>query len=262
MANMDSELKKKLWQICKDHAVTEKELKAYNGELVNYNRYPYAPFIPKNWNGILVLGISQKISVHNNGDVDYRESLLNLSDDYLMFRLGNKDVTGKKSDQFLGVKPWDDGYLKLAMLSCFPESKVNEYGVSNVIPWELNRDNKFQNNFLESKSIKFWKDVLTVIKPKYVIGIGQITGNAFALGYACKKMKFRYFQLLSPVSLRTIINLFDENDIYFRYPEVRYAFELNSKLIKRNNPNWRHYILYAAHAVSKIKAKTHLPMNE
>jgi len=40
---MDSELKKKLWQICKDHAVTEKELKAYNGELVNYNRYPTLP---------------------------------------------------------------------------------------------------------------------------------------------------------------------------------------------------------------------------
>lgn len=256
---MDSELKKKLGQICKDHAINDTELKYYNGPFASYDRYPYAPYIPKNWNGILVLGTSQKIKVKNNGDKEYRESLLDLSDDYLIFRLGNQVVTGKKPDQFLGVEPWDNGFLKLAMLSCFPESKVNEFAVSNVIPWELSKENEIQNNFLASKSINFLKAVLPIIKPKYIISASQMAQDSMLLGYSCKKMNFRYINLLAPGALRYIINLFDENDLYFRYPEVRCAFELNPKLIKRNNPNWRHYVIYAAHAVSKIKSKTFLP---
>jgi hypothetical protein len=259
---MDNTTKKKLWEICLAHRITENEYSNYNGTIPIYNYSPYVPYLPKNWNKILVLGTSQKISLKNNGDKDYRDSLKDLSEEYLIFRLGNPIVTDKKAEQFIGVEPWDEGFLKLAMLSCFPKSKLSEFGVSNAFPWELDKNNKPQNYFLEHKSLKFWEAVLPVIKPEYLICIGNATKFHIVLGYLCKEMNIKYFSLLSPYFLKYILTLFDENDLYWRFPEVRLAFETNQRLVKSNNPYWKNYVLFAAHAVSKIKIKAYLSQNK
>ena len=256
---MDTTLKDQLFKICKEHYITEKELKDYKGELVNYDHYPYAPYIPKNWNKILVLGGSQKIKAANNGKKEYRESLMDLSENEMIFRLGNPVVTYKKPDQFIGVEPWDNGYLKIAMISCFPESRLDEYGISNAIPWEMSKDNKNWNILLNNKSTKFWKVLFSILKPKYVITVGNDALYTILVCYPRKEMKFKFFNLMAPLAPIGSRGIFNESDLYFRYPEVRYAIETNPKIIKRSDPNWRRYVFFAAHAVSKIKSQLYLP---
>ncbi|NTJ39282.1 hypothetical protein HQK29_16785 [Vibrio vulnificus] len=46
---------------------------------------PYIPYIPNNWNGVLVLAESQNLSAGNN---DYVQSLYNMSQDERIQRLG------------------------------------------------------------------------------------------------------------------------------------------------------------------------------
>ena len=47
-------------------------------------------------------------------------------------------------------------------------------------------------------------------------------------------------------------NLFDENDLLKRYPEVKKAYKSIRKIIKIGKQDKRYYVFYAAHAVSKI----------
>jgi len=250
---MDNDIRKKIWQICRDHGILEKEWESYHDEPPAYDRFPYAPYIPDKWNKILVLGTTQKINTRNNGDKEYRQSLLDVSDENMIFRLGNSRVTCVESDEQIGVEDWDNGFLKIAMLSGFPGSKLSEFGVSNAIPWELSRVDKERNNFLQFKSINFWKSIFHLIKPKCVISTGRFGHHTILLCYP-REMKFKYFNLLSPQAPNIAFNLFDEEDLYFRYPEIRLAMEKNSKIIKRSDPRWGRFVFFSAHAVSKIRS--------
>ncbi len=252
---MRSKLQSALLKICKKHRITSNDLAKFKGDLARYDVYPYAPYIPNGWNGILVLGISQHINIKNKGNKVYRESLLDALDDDLIFRLGNQEITGQKSEKFIGVVPWDDGFLKIAMLSCFPEFKSNQYGVSNTIPWELSMDDRQRNIFLEYKAIAFWKEILPILKPKYIICLGDTAKNIFQFTNYFENTDCKLFNLIAVSSLTQVINLFDENDILSRYPEVINAINSNPSLIHRSKMSKRYYIVFAAHAVSKIKTE-------
>jgi hypothetical protein len=256
---MNVKLQTKLLQICKKHRIAPYEYLNYNHEAPRYNIYPYSPYIPANWNHILVLGISQNISIRNKGNKEYRESLLDALDEDLIFRLGNEYVTKQKPGKFIGVEPWDDGLLKLAMLSCFPEFGANQFGVANALPWELSKEDKSLNSFLEDKSIAFWNETLPVLKPKYIIMVGEAVNDVITCTDYCRTVESaktndcNLYKLLPYRYFTYLINLFDSNDIINRFPEVKHAIKAHPSLVNIIKKYKGFYILYAAHAVSKIK---------
>ncbi|MEI6900016.1 MAG: hypothetical protein WCL00_09060, partial [Bacteroidota bacterium] len=247
---MNLKLQTTLMQVCKKHRIAPYEYSNYHGEPARYNIFPYAPYIPNNWNGILVLGTSQNISVSNKGNAEYRQSLLDALDDDLILRLGNQYVSQQKPDKFIGVAPWDEGFLKLAMLACFPEFKAGQFGVSNAYPWELSKDDRNKNIFLEFKSIAFWKDILPVLQPKHIICAGDAATMVIRLTYYWRTEGCRWHNILGYKYFTYIQRLFDADDILDRYPEVKNAIKSNPSLIHRTKRDKAYYILYAAHAVS------------
>ncbi len=253
---MDSEFDDILLRVCKSNRIAPYDYSKYKGELSRYDIYPYAPYIPRKWNRILVLGESQLINAKNRGDKDYREKLLDACDDDCIFRLGKKEITGQKPDEFIGVVPWDNGFLKLAMLSCFPEFKANQFGISNMVPWELTKDNTRINTFLEYKSISFWKNILPVLKPKYIICSGEIAKETILLMDNWKSFDCKVFNLLPVNSLTRVSKLFNITDLLSRFPEVKKAIECNPKLFPHKEIALEQIIVYATHAVSTIKSNS------
>ena len=87
---------------------------------------PYIPFVPKKWNGTLVLAEAQN---HAGAEKSYLRWLRNLSPRRRLERLYlNRD--------YVGVKPWDDGTLKFAVEAAFKLS-ANEISISNAVLWSL-----------------------------------------------------------------------------------------------------------------------------
>jgi len=249
----ESTLHSKLRLICKKHTIAGLEKTEYGGEPTKYDLYPYAPYVPKNWNRILVLAESQQLRGKNEGNIDYVKSLLNASYEDLIFRLGNIRITGEKPEEQVGITPWDEGFIKLAMLSCFPEYKSNQYAVSNAVPWHLDKGNETQTEFLEQKSITFWKEILAVLKPKYIVCTGVYADDIISDTEYCIERDCQQFHIRSASQLGRVINLFDENDLLERYPEVKNAISSNPQVVEISGMDKRYYVFYAAHAVSKIK---------
>ena len=85
---------------------------------------PYIPYIPQPWNGVLVLAESQNLSSENTEHV---ETLREMSPAERILRL-------RASPDYVGVYPWDDGSLKLAIEASL-QVKAAEVGVSNAVLW-------------------------------------------------------------------------------------------------------------------------------
>jgi hypothetical protein len=249
----ENALRAKLLQVCKNHKMSDSEIKKYDGTQVKYDKFPYAPYIPKNWNKTLVLAESQQLRGKNDGNSEYVKSLLKANDDDLIFRLGKESIIEEKPDVQLGVTPWDEGYIKLAMLSCFPKFKIDQFGVSNAVPWELHKDNKRQTAFLKDKSIEFWKELLPVLKPKYIVCTGEYADSIISDTCFCDDKKCLQLNIRSASQLGRVAYLFDENDLLKRYPEVKKAYKSFRRIVKIDKQDKRNYVFYAAHAVSKIK---------
>lgn len=236
----DIELVDKVKQICEKHSILELKFK-------NMIPEPYAPYIPENWNEFLVLAEAQQLRGNTNGNKKYVNSLKNEEKDEQIFRLGNEKITNQKPEKMIGILPWDKGYIKIAMLSCFPEYSVEEYGLSNAVPWHLQKNKTEQATILIKKSIEFWNDILPLIKPKVIICTGKIAYNVICeTNYNCNKYKIR-----SASQLGRVINLFNSEDLIRRYPEVKGAIENYEGEI--SDQYKKYYIFYAAHAVSLIK---------
>ena len=90
-------------QVCQKHTLPE--------EVDVVIREPYLPYVPENWNGLLVLAEAQNLSKTNE---EYVSELRGMSSDDLYFRLSDP------AD--LGIMPWDDGSLKLAVEAAFSKS--------------------------------------------------------------------------------------------------------------------------------------------
>lgn len=251
---MTPELKKKLHQICKKHKITDLEIPEYGGKPSKFGLFPYSPYIPSNWNRILVLAESQQLRALNEGNEGYRNSLQNANYEDLIFRLGNIKITGQKPEKQIGISPWDEGYIKLAMLACFPESKIEQFGVSNAVPWHLDKDNKTQAALLNRKSIAFWKDILPVLKPEIIICTGVIadsiiTDTGYCSNNICHQIHIRSASQLHFVAKKT----YPWKDWLDKNPAMKELFENNNDLIKSSIDPKRYFVWYAAHAVSKIQ---------
>ncbi|MGC4122840.1 MAG: hypothetical protein QM765_51365 [Myxococcales bacterium] len=113
---------------------------------------PYVPYLPKRWNRTLVVAEAQNLSATNAA---YRTKLLMNDVRGQIRRLGS-------SAGDVGVGPWDDGSLKLAVEAAFghdPEA----CGVSNAVLWSQvdgKDSNKTQEDGLVEESIRVWSEML------------------------------------------------------------------------------------------------------
>ncbi|MCG9730077.1 hypothetical protein L1D44_09465 [Shewanella sp. Isolate13] len=199
---------------------------------------PYIPYVPENWNGILVLAESQNLSVSNS---DYVQSLSSMSADDRIQRLGY-------SSEFVGVYPWDDGSIKLAVEAALSVS-ASQVAVSNAVLWSQRGGNEQNVNpdlDLQSLSSKIWSELLSILNPKVVVCCGKIAQSVVSKsGWEGEKILFR---LPAKTAMSRVSGMFTEEDLFDRFPEV--------KKVADENPLWlsggyrQNKIFFACHAVS------------
>lgn len=233
-------IKNELTSICKNYNCNEDNVVIPEA---------YIPFIPENWNGILVLAESQNLSKYNSSTV---LDLKNISSQERIERLYQYE--GK-----LRIEPWDDGTLKIAVESALGV-KANETAVSNAVLWSQissKGTNVNPSGNINELSAELWKQFVEIIKPDKIITVGKIAKGVISnIQWENKeeaKWTMQTFNLRSPskMYLSRMSGMFNSDDLLRRYPEVRKVIEqypdwLSEKGYEHNK------VFYACHAVSII----------
>lgn len=205
---------------------------------------PYVPYIPNEWNGILVLAEAQNLSKLSSDP--YVQKLKSMSAKERIFRL-----SGPLN---IGVHPWDDGSLKLAIESVYG-AKAENTAVSNAVPWSQVDEN--ENNIrpsweLISRSIKFWEKLLPLIAPKHIISCGKIAQRVIDdLPNDLWTGKHARLRLPSRTAMSRVSSMFSEKDLLSRYKEVKKVVERHPEWAEK--PYRQNKIFFACHAVSTLK---------
>ncbi len=203
-------------------------------------REPYIPLIPKNWNGLLVLAEAQNLSDPNGV---YEQELEQMTPEQRWERL-------KKPSGLIGVGPWDDGSMKLMLKSMIPEIDLNRVAVSNAVPWSYQKGLRTNINPKEDSegiASKFWGEIIDIISPQlhYIITFGNVAERVLHNSGVERSRIFK-LRLPSPLPRNLLCNMFNENDLLKRYPEVQKAAESLGMQASRENA----MVLFACHAVS------------
>lgn len=231
-------MKDTLFEICVNHIIpSESEIPVVLPE-------PYVPFIPDEWNKILVLAESQNLSQTNSGG--YVNKLRRISTRERIFRLGG--------DSNIGVHPWDDGSLKLAIESSLDE-KAENTAVSNAVLWsqiDSSGNNINPSDELINRSIKLWAELLPIFCPIHIVTCGRIAQKVIdQLPRTIWSGKRTNLRLPSRAAMSRVSNMFTEKDLLSRYFEV--------KAVVQEHPEWaeapyrQNEIFFACHAVSIVR---------
>jgi len=223
---------------------------------------PYRPYMPENWNGILVLAESQNISPGDEYDKWLNE--LKTEPGKLMTRL--EQIPYKNKPDWIGVGPWDDGTVKLALQAIFEganlDLKFEDVAVSNAVPWtyksvdkNLNPDDEMQTkNKMEAKAAEFWEEIFDVWQPdiKALLVLGNVAKSVMELAGVLRE-KYLKLRLPSPNVIDRVRGMFCCDDLEEnRFPEVKKAreyLEAQGYLEEGQDKNKRQ-IFFACHAVS------------
>lgn len=223
--------KEKMIKICMDYSVPDD----FN---VVINK-PYIPWIPEDWNGILVLAESQNMSKNN---IHYVNEIKKWSDKKKVCRLYNSGIEGE-----LGIAPWDDGSLKLAIEAAFKEN-ADKAAVSNSVMWSqvsgTNANITPEKNLI-LKSTDLWSLLLPVLQPKKIITAGNLAHQVISkTNTTINHIRLR---LPSKTAMSRISGMFKIKDLLTRYPEVEDSI--------KKHPEWKkkyplNKIFFACHALS------------
>lgn len=238
--------KEALLNVCKKHAYKDTE-----NVIVPE---PYLPYVPKTWNGILVLAEAQTPST------GYWEKLKVLDSTDKMTRLGRKELQYKDGD--IGIGPWDDGTIKLALQAIFEGEgveirlKLEEVAVSNAVPWTRKGTGKNLNpdEQMQAKAVEFWKEIFDVWQPdiKALVVLGNIAERVMASAGVLSDSKYKEkclkLRLPSPNAIYRVYGMFDCRDLQIRFPEVQKAKEVMKEAMGIDVKPWQ--IFFACHAVS------------
>ena len=198
----------------------------------------YIPYIPEQWNKILVLAESQNLSASHS---KYVETLLLMSPEERIQRLG-------ASSDYVGVYPWDDGSIKLALEAAL-QVDSSHVAVSNAVLWSQrgkNEENKNPDVNLQNLSSEIWSKLLSILKPEKIICCGKVAQHVIAkTDWEGNVINLR---LPAKNAMSRVSGMFDEIDLLKRYPEVEEVLNRTPNLLcdgfRRNK------IFYACHAVS------------
>ncbi len=230
--------KEALLNVCKNHCYQ-------NAENVIVPE-PYLPYVPENWNGILVLAESQSSAYPQYWERLKKESTLER-----MQRLG-------KYPEGVDIGPWDDGTIKLALQAIFEGANLNlkleDVAVSNAVPWtrksDDNRKNLRPDEQMKAKAAEFWKEIFLVWQPdvKVLVVLGNVAEGVMKQARILGKYRVLKRRLPSTNAINRIINTFDCGDLQIRFPEVQKAKETIKEAMGIHFKPWQ--IFFACHAVS------------
>ena len=233
------EVRQNLVDICQKYGI-------YQGTTVVVERVPYIPYIPENWNGVLVLAEAQNL---------YEDDYKDCSDLQKICRLyPDKDCSKKyeangKLFPVLDIKPWEDGSIPLALKAALGLDPF-ETAVCNACVWSLreNGKNVNPNDEMRAESRVLWKKMLAAMGSmvKQIICCGSVAASIFDFEEA--NAIRNCLRLPSPNALSRVSGMFREEDLFKRYPEVRGVFAEFKDTTYRQNK-----IFYACHAVSILK---------
>lgn len=213
---------------------------------------PYVPFVPKDWNRVLVLAEAQNLSNAHKG---CRTRLLAQDPESRILRLlAHTD----SPEPHLGIKPWDQGFLKLAVEAALNE-RAAQVAVSNAVLWSLVGAagvNVKPSSETIGSSIGLWAELLPVLRPVRIVAAGKVaqtvvsevrklgawTGSVLAL------------HLPSPRVLSVVSGMFDPGDLKEHYPAACAALDRHASGWRSQPPKEvRGRLFYACHAVSMAR---------
>lgn len=132
---------------------------------------PYLPYVPENWNGLLVLGVARNLS-----ESTYPDDVRIL-----------KEMTPEKRYENLyldGDTPklvfWYNGSIRLALKSLSRVVDCDATASSNAVPWSHVKDGKDQKPDLQMQAlaVDFWKELFSTWElPKHIIALGNISSE-------------------------------------------------------------------------------------
>lgn len=228
------EFRKKLIEICQSYG-------AYKGSTKIVVDTPYIPYIPDNWNGVLVLAEAQNLSIDDYKDFEELKKICRLYPD----QDDSKNYDDSCPYSNLQIQPWQDGSIPLALKAAL---NLDPYqtAVCNACLWSLRENGKNVNPNDEMQRLsralwqEMWKELCGDIKR--VICCGSIAKSIFNFAEPdC-------LRLSSPNALSRVSGMFTEEDLFERYPEVKEVFaHFKDSAYRRNK------IFYACHAVSILK---------
>lgn len=249
MWNEDQE--KALLEVCKKYTSEAPENVLFNE--------PYLPYVPEDWNGILVLAESQMIRNEKDKYAQWLQELKS-KPEYVMTRLGRKEPRPPYEDgpDKIGVGPWDDGTIKLALQAIFIGAKLKlrleDVAVSNAVVWTRKGNGKNLNpdKQMEAKAAEFWKQVFDIWNPdiKALILLGNVakrvmTNARITEKYSNNLLKLR---LPSPNAINRVSGMFGCDDLKKRFPEVQQA--LDALKMSEDVEQYKMKVFFACHAVS------------
>lgn len=227
-----------LLDACARHMLSEQDAEEVAGEDKIVIREAYIPYIPLQWNRYLVLAEAQNLAKANG---DYVRWLTGLSPRRRMNRFADGPAVG----------PWDDGSLPCAIEAAF-HLNSRETAVSNAVPWSLTtpdgkRNRRPLSEEIKDKAVRFWEDLLPLIKPTHIITAGEVGKEVLERAdpeghYCLKSVWLPSSRAMSPKS-----GMFDVDDLLKRYPEVQQVVQ--------SKPEWfqtykRNKVFFACHVVS------------
>jgi hypothetical protein len=234
------EIRAQLVDLCRKHVLDAK--RAVLSE-------PYVPFLPDAWNGLLVVAEAQNLSKTNEAYVERLRSVSS-SERIDRLRLASPEST-------IGIQPWDDGSLKLAVESAI-DLRADETAVSNAVLWSVRSDDDYNDNpsfDLSIRSIALWAAMLTILQPRRVVAAGAWARDVMTKAISAADLAVTPTlwilpsrRLLSPFS-----PMVNQADLLRRFPEVKAVLDRHPEWVKGSYPNNK--ILYACLAVSATAAQ-------
>lgn len=234
------QLRQKLVKICLDHGV-------YQGTTKVVIDVPYIPYIPENWNRVLVVAEAQNLDVGSYANCSDEQKICRLYPD----RDSSKSYANAGPFPIMDVKPWKDGSIPLALKAAL-DLNPYETAVCNACLWSQRNGgaNVNPNEEMQKQSKELWRAMWTELEPHIskVVCCGSIASAI--LEFAGQKLK--ELRHPSPNAMSRVSGMFKIDDLLNRYPEVKTAYqELGADDIfstyKLNK------IFFACHAVSLLK---------
>lgn len=237
------ELRQKLVKECLNYG-------AYQGTTEVVVDIPYIPYIPENWNGILVVAEAQNLNIGDYANCSDEQKICRLYPDHDSSRSYAIEGPFPKMD----VNPWADGSMPLALKAAL---NINPYEIAicNACLWSRREGNANANpnEEMQTQSGKLWEEMWPLLDSdtEKVICCGSIAASIF--DFAGEKLK--ELRHPSPNAMSRISGMFKIDDLLNRYPEVETAYqELRTDDIletcKQNK------VFFACHAVSLLKNNT------
>lgn len=252
----------RLFHICQKNILSNDDMG--NSERRVILPEPYIPYMPDDWDrGTLVLAEAQYLHERTDEGKGFMAKMRDVLDvDGRINHLYMGEVLFENPN-WIGVGPWDEGALKLAVHAAFG-LEPSQCAVSNGILWsEVDSNGSSLNPEWGSpcfkKSIGLWSKMLKVMQPSVIVTAGQkaawVIDDIFKDSRKDERPEIFRLTHPSPRNINRLKKPFRvSEDLLPRYPEVQDMLKHYEGLFQNLNDK-EVAIYFACHAVSQHRMK-------